>query len=88
MTVILKTNLIEEESSHAELMKCTSESPREAVVPTTLLTTKTKTRIGTWNIRTLYETGKRHKYVEKCTDTNSIYWASVRRNGQGQEEQV
>ena len=39
-------------------MTCTGESPREAGVPTTLLTTKTKTRIGAWNIRTLYETGK------------------------------
>ena len=58
MTVILETNLVEEESSHAELMKCTGESPIEASVPTTLLTTKTKTRIGTRNIRTLYATGE------------------------------
>ncbi|RUS92092.1 hypothetical protein EGW08_000116 [Elysia chlorotica] len=35
-----------------------SESLREASLPTVLLTTKTKTRIGTWNIRTLYETGR------------------------------
>ena len=34
------------------------ESPREASALTTLLTTKAKTRIGTWNIRTLHETGK------------------------------
>ena len=41
-------------------LTCTGESLREAGAPTTLLTTntKTKTRIGTWNIRTLYETGK------------------------------
>ena len=34
------------------------ESLREASAPTTLLTTKTKTRIGTWDIQTLYEAGK------------------------------
>ena len=50
--------MVEEGSSRVESMTCTGESPREAGVPTTLLTTKTKTRIGTWNIRTLYETGK------------------------------
>ena len=38
-------------------MTCTGESPREASVPA-LLTTRIKTRIGTWNSRTLYETGK------------------------------
>ena len=39
-------------------MKRAGESLREASAPTTLLTTKTKTRIGTWNIQTLYEAGK------------------------------
>ena len=34
------------------------ESLREASAQTTLLTAKIKTRIGTWNIRTLYEAGK------------------------------
>ncbi|RUS82533.1 hypothetical protein EGW08_009705 [Elysia chlorotica] len=41
-----------------QLMTCTGESLRDAGVPTTLLTAKTKTRIGTWNIRTLYEIGR------------------------------
>ncbi|RUS72506.1 hypothetical protein EGW08_019734 [Elysia chlorotica] len=35
-----------------------SESLREASLPTVLLTTKTKTCIGTWNIRTLYKPGR------------------------------
>ena len=39
-------------------MKRAGESLREASAPTTLLTTKTKTRIWTWNIHTLYEAGK------------------------------
>ena len=39
-------------------MKRAGESLREASAPTILLTTKTKTRIGTWNIQTLYEAGK------------------------------
>ena len=51
-----EANLVEEEFSRVELMTCTGESPREAGVPTTLLTTKT--RIGALNIGTLYETGK------------------------------
>ncbi|KAK7010836.1 craniofacial development protein 2 [Biomphalaria glabrata] len=38
-------------------MRCTSESPLEASTPTNLLTTKTSTRIGTWNIITLYDSG-------------------------------
>ena len=36
-----------------QLLLLTSKDT-EAGVPTTLLTAKTKTRIGTWNIRTLY----------------------------------
>ena len=49
--------MVQEESSLVEPMTQAGESLREASVPTTLLTTKTKTRIGTWNVRTLYETG-------------------------------
>ena len=64
MTIILKINLVEEEISHAELKKCTGESPGEAGVPTTVVMTKTKT----WNIRTLYETGN---MVQVC-------WHSLR----------
>ena len=51
-------NLVEEESSQVEPMTRAGESPREASAPTTLLNIKTKTKIGTWNIRTLYESGK------------------------------
>ena len=58
-TVAISNNdLVEEESSLAERMKRAGESLREASAPTTLLTTKTKTSIGTWNIQTLYEAGK------------------------------
>ena len=39
-------------------MKRAGESLRQDSAPTTLLTTKTKTRIRTWNIQTLYEAGK------------------------------
>ncbi|RUS76248.1 hypothetical protein EGW08_015991 [Elysia chlorotica] len=48
-------------------MTCTSESLREAGVPTTFLTTKTKTSIGTWNIRSLYETGRIAQVCEEST---------------------
>uniref|UniRef100_A0A0L8HXY7 Endonuclease/exonuclease/phosphatase domain-containing protein n=1 Tax=Octopus bimaculoides TaxID=37653 RepID=A0A0L8HXY7_OCTBM len=43
------------------------ESLQEASVPTTLLMTKTKTRIGTWNIQTLYEAGKTRWTGTGCT---------------------
>ena len=79
-------DLVEEESSHAQPMKCTGESPREAGVPTTLLTTKTKTRIGTWNIRTLYETGKTaqvcremHRYQLKILGLCETRWTGTGR---------
>ena len=39
-------------------MQRTGESLQEASAPTTLLTTKNNTRIGIWNIQTLYEAGK------------------------------
>jgi len=77
--------LVEEESSPAEPMKRAGESPREASAPTTLLTTKAKTRIGTWNIRTLYETGKSaqvcsemHRYNLKILGLSETRW-----NGSG-----
>jgi len=50
--------LAPEESSPVEAMMRAGESLREASAQTTLLTAKSKTRIGTWNIRTLYEAGK------------------------------
>ena len=83
-TATLEANLIEEESSRVELMTCTGESPSEAGVPTTLLTTKT--RIGTWNIRTLYETGKSaqvrqemHRYNLKLLGLCETRWTGTGR---------
>ena len=67
-------------------MTCTGESPRKAGVPTTLLTTRTKTRIGTWNIRTLYETGKSaqvcqemHRYNLKLLGLCETRWTGTGR---------
>ncbi|RUS77319.1 hypothetical protein EGW08_014916 [Elysia chlorotica] len=48
-------------------MACIGDSLREAGVPKTLLATKTKTRIGTWNMRTLYET---IRTAQVCQDMN------------------
>ena len=53
-----ENNLAPEESSPVEPMMRAGESLREASAQTTLLTAKSKTRIGTWDIRTLYEAGK------------------------------
>ena len=67
-------------------MTCTDESPREVGVPTTLLTTRTETRIGTWNIRTLYETGKvaqvcqqMHRYNLKLLGLRETRWTGTGR---------
>ncbi|KAL3872739.1 hypothetical protein ACJMK2_035943 [Sinanodonta woodiana] len=35
-----------------------SQSHLEDVRPTTIVSTRTTTTIGTWNVRTMYETGK------------------------------
>ena len=39
-------------------MTCWGQSRKEASVQTTLLSTRTTTTIGTWNIKTMYEAGK------------------------------
>lgn len=44
-------------SSRRTMTRC-SESPREAARPTPLLTPKRITKVATWNVRTMYETGK------------------------------
>ncbi|RUS90704.1 hypothetical protein EGW08_001508 [Elysia chlorotica] len=51
-------------------MTCTGESPREDGVPTALLTTKNKAKIGTWNTRTLYETGRTAQLSTKLKTFN------------------
>ena len=83
-TEALEANLVVEGSSRVELMMCTGESPREAGALTTLLTTKTKTMIGTWNIRTLYETGKStqvcqemHRYNLKLLGLCETRWTGA-----------
>ena len=67
-------------------MTCTGESLREASAPMTLLTTKTKTRIGTWNIRTLYTAGKTaqvcqemHRYKLKILGLCETRWTGTGR---------
>ena len=78
--------MVEEESSQVERMKLAGESLREASAPTTLLTTKSTTRIGTWNIRTLYETGKSaqvcgemHRYNLKILGLCETRWTGTGR---------
>ena len=53
-----ENNLAPEESSPVEPMTQAGESLREASAQITLLTAKSNTSIGTWNILTLYEAGK------------------------------
>ena len=47
------------------LMKRAGESRKEARSPTNLLLMKANTRIGTWNVRTMYETGKTHQVARE-----------------------
>ena len=69
-TETLKANLVEEGSSRVEPMTCTGESPSEAGALTTLLTTKTKTRIEGPGTSEPYMRPERvHKFVKRCTDT-------------------
>nr|KAG5701747.1 hypothetical protein BaRGS_004349 [Batillaria attramentaria] len=67
-------------------MTRTGESLREASSPTSLLTTKTKTRIGTWNIRTLYESGKSAQVASEMRRYNIkvLGLCETRWNGSGQ----
>ena len=62
------------------------ESLREASSPTSLLTTKAKTRIGTWNIRTLYESGKSAQVAKEMESYNIkvLGLCETRWNGSGQ----
>jgi hypothetical protein len=62
------------------------ESLREASSPTSLLTTKAKTRIGTWNIRTLYESGKSAQVASEMRRYNIkvLGLCETRWNGSGQ----
>jgi len=53
-----ENNLASGETPPVDSMMQAGESLWEASAQTTLLTAKSKTRIGTWNIRTLYEAGK------------------------------
>ena len=78
--------MVEEESSLVESMTRVGENLREASAPTTLLTTKAKTRIGTWNIRTLYEAGKSaqvcgemHRYNLKILGLCETRWTGTGR---------
>ncbi|RUS81794.1 hypothetical protein EGW08_010431 [Elysia chlorotica] len=53
-------------------MTCMSESLRKAGVLTTPLTTKTKTRIGMWNIRNLYKTERTAQATQAL-----LFWEPV-----------
>ncbi|KAK7097253.1 hypothetical protein V1264_004260 [Littorina saxatilis] len=35
-----------------------SQMPLETTEPTTIMSTRTTTTLGTWNVRTMFETGK------------------------------
>ena len=61
------------------------ESPREASLLTNLVSTKTTTNIGTWNIRTLYESGKSAQVAKEMNQykINVLGLCETRWNGSG-----
>ena len=67
-------------------MTCAGEIPREALTPKNLLKTKAKTRIGTWNIRTLYESSKAAQVASEMGRYNItvLGLCETRWNGSGQ----
>ena len=81
-----ENNLAPEESSPVGPMMWAGESLQEASVQTTtLLTGKSKTRIGTWNIRTLYEAGKSAQVSREmhCYNLKMLGLCEPRWNGTG-----
>ena len=64
-------------------MKCCSESHKEAA-PQNLLSPRTTTQVGTWNVCTMYKTGKTAQIAAEMRGTNLPYSVSVRRDGCGQ----
>ncbi|KAL9954105.1 hypothetical protein ACROYT_G041600 [Oculina patagonica] len=82
-------SLILEEASSESCMTPSGEIPREARRPTTLLTMKGRTRIGTWNVRTLYEAGRATQVANEMRQYNIAVLAicESRWNGAGLSQQ-
>ena len=64
-TTTQNTHLGEEGSPPRRLMTHCSESRKEAARPTPLLTSRTTTRVATWNIRTMFEAGRTAQVAKK-----------------------
>ena len=61
-----------------------SESNQEATMPTNLLSTKSASILGTWNVRTMYQSGKAaqratemHKYKIEVMGLSETRWIST-----------
>ncbi|KAL9959942.1 hypothetical protein ACROYT_G033321 [Oculina patagonica] len=63
-------SLILKEASLESCMTPSGEIPQKARWPTTLLTMKGRTRIGTWNVRTLYEAGRATQVANEMCQYN------------------
>ncbi|KAK7110430.1 hypothetical protein V1264_014307 [Littorina saxatilis] len=82
----------EDGSPAGELMKHGGESqmPLETTEPTTIMSTRTTTTLGTWNVRTMFETGKTAQVAAEMRNYNlSILGISESRwTGSGQRRLV
>ena len=70
-TTTQNTHLGEEGSPPRGLMTHCSESRKEAARPTPLLTSRTTTRVATWNIRTMFEAGRT---AQVAKEMNHYIW--------------
>ena len=56
-------------------MTCSGESRKEATMPMALLSTRNTLNIGTWNVRTMYEAGKRVQVAAEMRRFNlAVLW--------------
>ena len=72
-------SLTPEEASSESCMTSSGEIPRESKKPTPLLTMKGRTRIGTWNVRTMEEGPP--KWQTRCASTTYRGLLSVKAGG-------
>ena len=64
--------LEEEGLSSRRCMKSCRESRKEPVTSTTLLTTRKTLNIGTWNIKTMFESGKTAQVAREMHNYNLV----------------
>ena len=63
------------------------ESLKEATSPMPLLSTKEISKVGTWNVRTMYEASKTAQIAREKEHTISVSWDYAKQDGPSQAKQ-